>query len=149
MSLTIRHGDLFTTDAPALGHGVNVDGLMGAGIAAQFAARFPAMLEAYRAQCRSGALRPGGMFAWVDLDSGRWVYNLASQDRPGRRARLGWVESSARAALAHADTHGVPVVALPQIGCGIGGLIWEDVAGVLDHVQGDFDAKFEVWVYGR
>lgn len=98
MSITIHHGDLFDSEAAALGHGVNVDGLMGAGIAATFARTFPRLLLEYRAACRSEALQAGGMFPWRAPD-GRWVYNLASQDRPGRRARLDWERSSGQAGV--------------------------------------------------
>lgn len=148
MTLDIRYGDLFTTTAPALGHGVNVDGLMGAGIAVMFQRKFTGLLLAYRAACRNGVLRPGGVFPWRAED-GRWIYNIASQDRPGRRARLEWVRSAAAEALEHADANGVSVIALPQIGCGIGGLAWDEVAAILEDEQSRTTAKFEIWVFER
>jgi O-acetyl-ADP-ribose deacetylase (regulator of RNase III) len=129
MPIEFVHGDLFA-ETSALSQGVNVDGVMGAGVAARFRSKWPAMYLAYRAECRAGALVPGGMFAWQAPD-GRWVYNLASQDRPGRFARLEWVGSATALMLAHAREHDIARVAMPRIGAGIGGLDWEDVAGVL------------------
>lgn len=149
MTLTILSGDMFTSTAPAFGHGVNVDGVMGAGVAKVFRSRYPTMFDQYRQACLhlsgAGRLRPGGMLPWQAPD-GRWVYNMASQDRPGPNARLSWLVASAQAALAHADEHGVDRIAIPQIGCGIGGLDWGQVSKALDEIQAPFAARFEVWV---
>ncbi len=71
-----RTGDLFSSDCPALGQGVNTFGSMGAGIAVEFRRRWPAMYDAYRAACRTGRLRPGGIFVWEAPD--RLIVNLAT-----------------------------------------------------------------------
>lgn len=151
--MTFEHivGDLFAqTDAAtahdgrpvaALGHGVNTHGRWGAGIAPVFGRVFPDAFEPYRAACADRTLTVGG-FLPVLTDSGVWVYNLASQDRPGRDARLDAVESSLAAAIAHAETNGVRGFALPRIGAGIGGLDWhgrggaEGVRGVIERIAG-------------
>lgn len=39
------------------------------------------------------------------------------------------------------------MVALPQIGCGIGGLAWDGVATVLTEAQTLAVAGFEVWIF--
>lgn len=142
--VALRTGDLFTTTAAGIGHGVNVDGLMGAGVAVEFRRRWPAMFAEYETLCREGRLLPGSCMAW-ERPEGGWVYNLASQDRPGRHARLDWLHDAALAALSHADENGVDTIALPQIGCGIGGLAWADVHAVLQDAQRPFWATFEVW----
>lgn len=146
-ALTIHHGDLFGTDAPAVGHGVNVRGSMAGGIAREFQARYPAMYEEYRALCVEDGLRAGEMFAWQEPGSGLWVYNLASQDDPGPCARLEWLESSARRMVEHASENRVDAVALPRIGCGIGGLKWRAVERVLSRVAREArSVGLEVWV---
>lgn len=144
--LTIRPGDLFASSAPALAHGVNIRGFMNAGIAKEFRVRFPEMHAEYQALCRRDGLAAGEVQAWKDPKSGRWVYNLASQDEPGAYARLEWLDTSARAMLAHASHHGVGIVAMPRIGCGIGGLRWRDVERTLSGIAHDSDdVQLEVW----
>lgn len=103
---------------------------MGAGIAVHFRNQWPVMFQEYRARCRSGLLRPGGLFTWDD-PSGLVVMNLASQNRPGSDARLAYVASCVKAAVDAATDRGIDRVALPRIGCGIGGLSWSDVKTVL------------------
>lgn len=137
-------GDLFAvlddTDpaVTAVGHGVNLCGVMGAGIAPLFARRFPGLLEGYRDACADGSLAIGGVHPHRHTD-GRWVYNCATQVRPGRDARLDAIEAAVGAALAHAAAHGVTELLLPRIGAGIGGLGWDDVSGVLDGLAGLHD----------
>lgn len=143
--LTLKAGDMFASTTAALAHGVNVDGLMGAGVAAIFRRKFPAMHREYVRACRRGDLTPGSVWPWK-APSGLWVYNLASQDRPGPHARLEWVEESVKAMLEHAQEHGVGSVAMPRIGCGIGGLHWADVEGVLGScVEAIPGVELEVW----
>ncbi len=129
-------GDLFSVGADAIAHGVNCKGVMGAGIAAEFAKRYPDMKREYQSLCRTAALVPGAYFAWVSPD-GKRIYNLATQSYPGRCARLEWIEQAVTAMLSHAELLSLSVVAVPRIGCGIGGLNWSDVRQTLDRVSRD------------
>jgi O-acetyl-ADP-ribose deacetylase (regulator of RNase III) len=131
-------GDLFTSDAPAIGHGVNCRGVMGAGIAVAFREKYPAMYRHYRKMCDAGELQPGGIFAWsARPDEGPWVYNIASQDEPGANATYEWLDQGLRSAVANMVAWGQDRIAIPRIGCGIGGLDWLMVADVIDGVEQD------------
>lgn len=139
-------GSIFDTTAPAIGHGVNTSGVMGAGVAALVRSRWPELYPAYQAACRSGALIPGGVLPWRTGTPGiRMVFNLASQPRPGRYARLDLIERSAAATLALAADAGFDRVAIPRIGAGIGGLDWPNVQAVLKAVEADTRVEWEVW----
>ncbi len=145
--LSLRVGDLFTSGAPAIGHGVNVSGVMGAGVARVVRERFPDCHLDYYRHCRTGRLRPGGVHIWQPTRSGEpMIVNLATQDLPGPNARLWWVRQSMRRALAELAELGVDRLAIPRIGCGIGGLTFPDVLGVLDSAVGAQQAvAVEVW----
>lgn len=141
--MSVEHvtGDLFAQGADAIGHGVNCRGVMGAGIAVAFRQRFPAMYAQYRVECREHRLALGGVFPWRDDASGLVVYNLASQDRPGRHATLAALRSSLTVTLTHAERVGVRSLALPRIGCGIGGLLWEQARDVIEDVASRSDVR--------
>lgn len=154
--LVEREGDMFTaaTDpGTALGHGVNCRGLMGAGVAATIRRRFPDGYREYRGLCFIGRLRPGGAHVWVPPGwDGPVLVNLASQDRPGRDARVSWLRDALAAAapvLADLAAAGrVRRLVLPRIGCGIGGLTWRQVRPVLAEFAQVMDAAcvgVEVW----
>lgn len=123
-------GDLFEYDGVAIGHGVNCKGAMGAGIATQFRKRYPAMYDSYRVHCENGTLQPGRAFVYRSSD-GRLICNIASQDFPGADARYDWLVAGISLAVADLIDAGVRELALPQIGCGIGGLDWEAVKVML------------------
>jgi O-acetyl-ADP-ribose deacetylase (regulator of RNase III) len=147
-------GDLFESDTGAIGHGVNTKGVMGSGIAVPFRNMFPDMFKIYKDRCKDGSLKPGGCFPYVS-DTGLWVYNIASQDEPGPNARWEWLASGAAAALLHASAWNIfegkdsKEIAIPRIGCGIGGLEWKTVASVLEQVErkSGTDITFVVYIH--
>jgi O-acetyl-ADP-ribose deacetylase (regulator of RNase III) len=138
-----RRGDLFTSDAPAQLQGVNIEGVMGHGIAPKFKRQHPEMYREYRELCLAGELTAGGLHAWHGPDV--TIYNCASQDRKGRNARLEWVESSVRLAAHDADERGITRIAMPIIGCGVGGLNWADVHPILVTIAESSTVDLEVW----
>lgn len=145
--MQVVEGNLFEVDSPGRGHGVNVQGVMGAGIAVGFKNAYPDMYAEYQVKCSTGELQPGGVFIWQDPETGHYVFNMASQENPGPDARIEWLAESAAAALDAADELGISHIAIPQIGCGIGGLEWEDVKFTLEQVERNRRAFFKVVVY--
>jgi O-acetyl-ADP-ribose deacetylase (regulator of RNase III) len=129
MALTPVTGDLFELRLPALGHGCNCAGAMGAGIAVEFKRRFPDMYREYRSRCRQGRFVLGEIFLWEASDA--TIYNLATQPVPRPSATLQAIDTSVRAALADAEQRRKVELGIPRIGAGLGGLDWNDVADVL------------------
>lgn len=147
-NLIIKQGDLFTTRARGIGHGVNVDGKMGAGIAVPFRQRFPDMYAEYVKKCESKELRPGGVFPWQANEvPPQFIYNIASQDRPGPNARMEWLSSGIADTLTHAQAHGIDTVALPLIGGGIGGLSRNEIVQVLRGRLHYSPIDIELWLF--
>lgn len=152
-----RKGDIFTTDAGYIGHGVNCRGVMGAGIAKQFRQVFGEdYYEEYALQCRMGVLEPGKMTHYESSLNGFGVivFNLASQRVPGANAKYPWLFESLYCAATFAATPArmsayAGTIAIPEIGCGIGGLVWPKVKRVIETVEYIVpDMEFEVWHYG-
>jgi O-acetyl-ADP-ribose deacetylase (regulator of RNase III) len=133
--ITWRAGDVFTTGADVFAHGVNTRGAMGAGIAAQFRERWPAMYPPYRRACLDGILRLGGVLEWAAPD-GVIVYNLATQEDPGPCAQAWAIASAVGEMIRLASARGVRHVAMPLIGCGIGGLDIADLRRALAPYDG-------------
>ena len=138
-------GDLFDSTLPAIGHGVNIHGVMGSGIAPLIKNRYPAVFPPYREACLNGTLTAGDMLP-VEVEPGMWVFNLASQDKPGRHARMEWLRQSLEETFWTLSNLGLPGIALPRIGAGVGGLKWADVKQELIR-QSELhpDIILEVW----
>ena len=141
-----RQGNLFTAEEGlALAHGCNCQGVMGAGIALQFQRCYPLMYNEYTSRCKSGIFLPGTVMGWSPCleTGGRLILNLATQDYPGPRARLEWIEAALMCAI---ETHpGIIGIAMPRIGAGFGGLDWEDVRQVIEKVAMTTEVKLIVY----
>lgn len=120
--ITYRTGDLFASGLPAIAHGVNCRGVMGAGIAVQFRQRWPDMYESYRKRCLKGHLLPGEVMSWKD-PGGTLVLNLATQHDPGACAQPWMITAAVGQAITEAYYfRHITEIGMPMIGCGIGGL---------------------------
>lgn len=144
-----RTGNLFDSEAEVLGHGVNVKGVMGAGIAAQFKIKYPDMYVDYKEYCDKGLFRPGTVQI-VDVEPNRFIANIASQDSPGANARYSWLTMALTSLYSGMWNTGRSdwTVALPQIGCGIGGLDWDIVKSMITDVAECYEIKTELWTWG-
>ena len=66
--ITYTTGNLLEADTEALVNTVNTVGVMGKGIALQFAERFKTNLKVYKEACKSGSLTVGQLLAVRDSD---------------------------------------------------------------------------------
>lgn len=145
-----REGDIFTTEARAIGQGVNLRGLMGAGIALQFKTRFPAMNEEYKDLCARQVFPPGDVHIFdvpVEGQPTRYIFNLSTQIDPGSNASYKLILHAVQRALRLADTMQLGTLALPRIGSGIGGLNELKVEGILDALAQSYKTDIELWTY--
>lgn len=146
-----RNGDVFTTEATYIGHGVNCKGIMGAGIAKTIREKFPLVYECYRLDCfnRPEYFRPGSFSVYAE--NGKNIVNLVTQDRPGPNANYIWVFDSLYRFSFNARKSGKiekygNVCAIPEIGCGIGGLEWPVVKKIIEAVESAVpEIEYEVW----
>lgn len=143
-NLVHKIGDIFTTDQPAIGHGVNLWGVMGSGIAVLVRRNFPEIFTPYKKACTKKTLTPGGMLPIFTKDT--WIFNLASQVQPGANASLALLEDSVHESFRFAEEENISGFALPRIGAGVGGLEWPDALAVLEKVAAEHpNVELEVW----
>jgi O-acetyl-ADP-ribose deacetylase (regulator of RNase III) len=139
LEVKIVQGDLFDSPDRAIGHGVNVFGMMGSGIALPMRKRFSLMHAIYVDDCLSGRLTPGRATVTRDTDTltfrDRLIVNIASQDQPGPSARYDWLAYGLDEALRKLTHLGETRLSLPKIGCGIGGLDWLAVEQIIRLVE--------------
>ncbi len=137
-------GNLLEAGAEALVNTVNCVGVMGKGVALMFREAFPANYRAYRAACKAGEIRPGGLFVhrMNDLVGPRLIVNFATKDHWRGKSRMEWIESGLAELAALVRKEGIRSIALPPLGAGNGGLDWGEVRpriveylGRLDGVQ--------------
>jgi O-acetyl-ADP-ribose deacetylase (regulator of RNase III) len=122
-------GDLLSTDAEALVNTVNTVGVMGKGIALQFKQAFPDNYAAYEIACKRGEVQLGKMFVFHrnTFTNPRLIINFPTKEHWRGKSKLKDIESGLRALIQVVKSEGIRSIAVPPLGCGNGGLNWNDV----------------------
>ncbi len=129
-NVSFATGDLLETSAEALCNPVNLVGVMGRGLALQFRTRWPASFRAYRAALRSRHLGRGLVHAHR-LPDGRHVLHCPTKNHWRDPSPIALVRSTINAIGPCCAEHGIGSVAVPPLGCGLGGLDRNDVRALL------------------
>ena len=124
-----KSGDLFAEPADAIVNTVNCAGVMGKGLALQFKKRFPGNYAAYRAACEAGQVRPGRVFVYRASGIGmpRFIINFPTKDDWRKPSRLAWIDDGLADLSRVIREQGIASIAIPALGCDLGGLDWRDV----------------------
>lgn len=127
--IELTSGDIVRADAEALVNTVNCVGFMGRGIALQFRRAFPDNFRVYEAACRRGEVQPGAMLVHKTgrLAGPSYVINFPTKRHWRGKSRIEDIESGLRALTAQVELLGITSIAVPPLGCGLGGLDWDDI----------------------
>lgn len=149
----IRNADIFASRADALINPVNSKGVMGKGLALEFKKRFPEYVPPYKAAVASGKFIPG-VLLYVHLEIQPDLFGLKrpgvilfpTKDHWKDPSRLEWIANGLDFLRAHYQAWGLKSAALPQLGCGLGGLNWADVQPLFDEYLGAEPLEAEVYL---
>lgn len=124
-----KSGDILKDDAEALVNTVNCVGVMGRGIALQFKNAFPENFKEYAKACKQGKVQPGKMFVFEtgQLTQPRYIINFPTKRHWRGKSRMADIESGLESLVEVLKKKGIRSVALPPLGCGLGGLDWSEV----------------------
>lgn len=126
--IELRSGDLFAADAEALVNPVNCVGVMGRGLALAFRERFPENFAAYAAACRRDAVVPGAMFVFdTGRERPRLIVNFPTKRHWRDASRMEDLVRGLDSLAELVRTRELRSIALPALGCGLGGLDWSEV----------------------
>lgn len=142
--VTFVKGDIFKSPAQVLTNTVNCVGVMGKGVALEFKNRYPQMFGDYKLKCDQGEVKPGQPYLWED-DSAQ-VLNFPTKRHWRDNSLLQDVEDGLKYLAASYEKMGVQSLAMPALGCGLGGLKWSDVQPLIAKHLGSIP-DLDVYVY--
>ena len=127
--IRLVQGNLLECEAEALVNTINTEGGMGKGLALQFRRAFPEMYRAYKRACQFGEVRPGRMFIFKvsAAKNSQYIINFPTKRSWRSKSRMEDIETGLRSLVIDVRRLGVRSVAVPPLGCGLGGLPWEEV----------------------
>ena len=136
--IEIAEGNLLKAPAEALVNTVNTEGVMGKGIALQFSKAYPAMYDAYRAVCKAGQLHLGEMHVYDlghlggELSGHRFIINFPTKGHWRESSRLDSIAQGLKSLVDVVRELNIRSIAVPPLGCGNGGLNWQDVRPLIE-----------------
>ena len=132
--IELTRGNLLEAPVEALVNTVNCVGYMGKGIALQFKQAFPANFKHYETACHAGDMAPGKMMIHDNggLVNPRYIINFPTKRHWKGKSRIEDVESGLKALVADVQRLGIRSIAVPPLGCGLGGLEWRVVRPMIE-----------------
>lgn len=136
-------GNLLVADVEALVNTVNTKGVMGKGIALQFKHAFPENYVQYRAACKIGEVQLGKMFVTYtgSPTNPRAIINFPTKGHWSSRSSIIDIAGGLQALRRFLIDDETRSVAIPKLGCGLGGLNWDDVRPSIEAALGDLDLR--------
>jgi O-acetyl-ADP-ribose deacetylase (regulator of RNase III) len=130
----LAYGDILKQEADALVNTVNCMGVMGRGIALQFRRAFEDNYEAYRKAAKANEVRPGKMFVFErsTLVQPRWIINFPTKRHWKGKSRIEDIEAGLVDLVRVIREGGIRSIAIPPLGCGLGGLDWAVVRPMIE-----------------
>ena len=127
--IDFKQGNLLEEDVQALVNTVNCVGVMGKGIALQFKQAFPENFRQYAKACRAGEVQPGRMFivSTNNLFNPRYIINFPTKRHWRNKSKIEDIEAGLQDLILQVKQLEIKSIAIPPLGCGNGGLDWEQV----------------------
>lgn len=147
-NLYLLEGDMFFAKAQTLTVSVNTVGIMGKGLASRAKYQFPDVYVVYQDACRKKRLKMGKPYLYkreasfdeelvdepgtIATPNGvKWFLLFATKRHWRDNSDLQGIDEGLRWLAENGRAEGITSIALPALGCGLGGLDWKDVGPVM------------------
>jgi len=132
----VTTGNVLEDPAQAIVIPVNTVGTMGKGLALQAARRYPVLLTYYRKAWHAGLLSVGKVLVLNLSNCPRFVI-FPTKAHWRSPSRLEYIETGLQALALKIRLWDLHSIAIPALGCGLGGLDWNIVRPTIEAALGD------------
>ena len=145
--ITYKTGNLLDAPVQALVNTVNTVGVMGKGIALQFKNSFPENAKVYTDAVKEGKVKLGEVLVVSvnPIGTVRYIINFPTKGHWRYPSKLAWVQSGLEDLKQKLQEYNITSVALPPLGCGNGGLKWDEVKPVIENALKDLPIDITVY----
>lgn len=120
----IKGGDILSSDCQAIINTVNTKGVMGKGLALLYRKKYPKMFTVYRKACLEGKVKTGFMHLWKVPNEDKWIINFPTKQHWRANSQMEWIIEGLKDLVNVVKEKGIKSLAIPPLGCGLGGLHW-------------------------
>ena len=160
-TLRLVEGDMFFSTLQTLTISVNTVGVMGKGLASRAKYQFPDAYVRYQDACKRGWLRPGKPYLYkreasLDLaladepamltnaNRQTWFLFFPTKRHWRERSRLDDIEKGLQWIEQNYRSEGIKSLAMPALGCGLGGLDWAVVGPLMVRYLSRLDMPVDI-----
>ena len=138
--IRITQGNFMADNAEAIVNTVNCVGIMGKGIALQSKKAFPQNYEAYEKACAQGEIEPGKMFVYEtkQMFNPKYIINFPTKRDWKHKSRYEDIANGLTALAKTIRQLDIKSIAIPPLGCGLGGLDWRRVRPIIQDALTQF-----------
>jgi O-acetyl-ADP-ribose deacetylase (regulator of RNase III) len=140
----ITSGNILSDESKVIVIPVNTMGIAGAGLARQWKIQYPDEHRLYGIVCKDQRFNIGEVLPVISTP-GRLFLCFPTKIVPQKRSELVWIEDGLSDLRRLISTLRIQSLALPALGCGLGGLLWKDVRPLIEKYLGGL--KIPVRVY--
>lgn len=142
-----KTGNMFDSDANYFVNPVNTIGTSGKGLALEVKRRYSQTERIYQAVCKSGEFDIGDILQ-VPTDDHKFILFFPTKKHWRDPSEYEYIERGLDSLKYHCkDMPEHSIVAIPQLGCGLGRLEWSKVHRLILQYLGDMD-NITFYVYG-
>ncbi len=143
-----KKGNILQEQTDAIINTVNCVGIMGRGIALQFKQTYPDNFKAYKRACDKGEVQPGKMFVYAigSLFNPKYIINFPTKRHWKGKSNIQDIKSGLVDLKQIIKLYEIKSIAIPPLGCGLGGLNWAEVKPLIEQAFSDMsDVNFVVY----
>ncbi len=161
--ISLVKGDMFFSKMKTFTISVNTVGVMGKGLASRAKYQFPDVYVLYQDICRQRRLKMGVPYLYkreenyektliedtnstVTENGNRWFLLFPTKNHWREKSPLEGIEKGLQHLVAHYKNQEIESIALPALGCGLGGLDWKDVGPLMCRYLDKMDIPSSVYL---
>ncbi len=140
-------GNIFDSTAMALVNTVNLMGVMGKGVALQFKENFPDNYKAYKAACKDKSISIGKLLVHKEKNimGEKIIINFPTKTDWRKPSEYIYIEKGLDDLVRIISQYNITSIAIPPLGSGNGGLIWERVKSMIQAKLSSCD--IDIYIY--
>jgi O-acetyl-ADP-ribose deacetylase (regulator of RNase III) len=142
-----KKGNLLDAPVEALVNTVNTVGVMGKGVALQIKNTFPENTKVYNDAIKEGRIKLGEVLLVPvnSMSSVKYIINFPTKAHWRYPSKLAWIKSGLEDLRKKLTENSIRSVALPPLGCGNGGLDWNEVRPAIETALADLPVEILVY----
>lgn len=141
----IEKGNIFNSSCEYLVNPVNCVGVMGKGLALEFKNKYPLNFEVYKKACDSASFNIGNLLI-VPVDN-KFIVNFPTKKHWRNKSDLEFIKIGLEELKVAIKEFNIKSIALPKLGCGLGGLDWNEVFDLIKDFHNSIEDNVLVQVF--